>query len=169
MSNTIDKFINSSLSLAFFTLTAFSTAYCYCWGLAWFHGLPWWHIQIDNSTIARSLAWVIGSSLILLFSYISGYFLLQKISKYQYFQQMGFLRILLLVSVFSIPVLLTFYVFIGNIPSYVSLIYFVIVLFCTALWRNKWNNTDLQLDFRKVFIGKYFLLFSFFCILVFCL
>lgn len=164
MSSTIDKLINSSISIAFLTLTTFSTAYCYCWGQALFHGIPWWHVEIGNGIIARSLAWVFGSSLILLFSYLAGSYLLKKISKNRHLHHVGCLRILILVSVFSIPVMLTFYLFIGKIPFYLLVIYAVLLPLCMTLFHKKWNHTDLQPDFRKLFSGErivFFILFVF--------
>ncbi|MDO4433881.1 MAG: hypothetical protein Q4B82_04800 [Alysiella sp.] len=167
MSSTIDKFINSSLSIGFLTLTAFSTAYCYIWGQAWYHGLPWWHVDIGNGLIARTLAWVLGSSLILLLSYVLGYYLLKKIAKSNRFEHLGYLRVLILVSVFNAPVMLSFYLFIGKIPLYVSWVYLGLLLLCVILFHRKWNNTDLQLDFRKLLLGQGFVLFVMFIFLYF--
>lgn len=82
---------------------------------------------------------------------------------------MGCLRVLILVSVFSVPVMLSFYVFIGKIPLYVSLTYLVMLLLCVMLFHKKWNNIDLQLDFRQLFVGQRFIWFALFIFVYFSL
>lgn len=150
--NGVDKFINSSISLAFLTVTSLASAYCYSWGVAIFHGLPWWHVEIGNSTVARSLVWVLGSSFILFGGYLLGYLSLRGLSRSN--NCMGYWRVLVLVSVFSFPVVLTFYCFIGRIPLYVGWTYLSVLVVCMLLFHKKWSTTALQLDIRKLFVGN---------------
>lgn len=166
-SKTLNKFINSSLSLAFLTVTSLATAYCYGWGQALFHGYPWWHVEIGNASMARSLAYVFVTSLLLFLSYATGYLIINKILKIQFFQQIGWLRILMLVSVFTVPVLLTFYVFVGKVPLYLAVIYFVITLLSIMFFHRHWNNVALHLDFTKMLKKQHFWFFNLFIFVYF--
>lgn len=167
MSNTIHHFIQSSISLAFLTIISFATAYCYGWGQAVAYGYPWWHVEIGNASMARSLAYVFVTSLLLFLCYLLGYAFLNKISKNQYFQQIGWLRVIVLVSVFTIPVLLTFYLFIGTIPIYLAIIYILISSFCVWMFHQKWNNISFKMDFRMMLKQQHFWIFNLFIFVYF--
>lgn len=165
----INKFINSSLSLAFLTITSLSTAYCYGWGLAAFHGYPWWHVEIGNASIARSLAYVMGSFFVIFFLYLLGYALLNKVFRLRYFQHLGWLRVIVLVSIFSLPVMLTFYLFIGSVPMYILLLYGVATGLCVFLFHKRWDNRVFYLDIRKMFNQERFWFFNLFILVYFSL
>ncbi|MEG9531762.1 hypothetical protein [Mannheimia indoligenes] len=165
----MNKFINSSLFIAFLTITSFSTAYCYGWGQALFYGYPWWHVEIDNASIARSLAYVSSISIILLLSYTFGYYLVNKIFKLHYFSHLGWLRVIVLVSIFTIPVILTFYLFIGFIPIYIDIIYLTVTTLCVVLFQKKWNNTVFILDFMKLLNKNTLWIFNLFILVYFAL
>ncbi|MEE3731934.1 hypothetical protein V2H08_09840 [Mannheimia haemolytica] len=165
----INKIINSSFSLAFFTLTSFATAYCYGWGQVIFHGYPWWHVEIGNASMARSLAYVFGTSVILFLCYALGYSLLNKVFQLHYFRNLGWLRVIVLVSVFTVPVILTFYLFTGIVPIYISFIYIFVSGVSVFFFRKRWNNTKFDLDFRKMLLGGSFALFNIFIFLYFSL
>lgn len=165
----INKFVHSSLSLAFLTITALSTAYCYGWGLAAFHGYPWWHVEINQSNIARSLAYVLGSFLMIFILYLIGYAFLKKVLQLRYFQTLGWLRVMVLVSIFSIPVMLTFYLFIGNVPVSVLLLYVLASCLCVCLFQKRWNHRVFHLDIRKMFNQERFWFFNLFILVYFSL
>lgn len=165
----INKIINSSFSLAFFTITSFATAYCYGWGQALFHGYPWWHVEIGNASMARSLAYVFGTSVVLFLCYALGYYLLYKVFKLSYFQYLGWLRVIVLVSVFAAPVMLSFYLFVGFVPIYIPIIYILITCLSVFFFQNRWNNTAFDLDFRKMVLRENFWFFNLFIFLYFSL
>lgn len=165
----INKIINSSFSLAFFTLVSFAAAYCYGWGQALFHGYPWWHVEIGNATMARSLAYVFVISVLLFFCYVLGYSLINKVFKLHYFQHLGWLRVIVLVSVFTIPVILTFYVFTGIVPIYISIAYVLVTALSVLVFQKKWNDRKLDLDFRKMILRGNLHIFNLFIFLYFSL
>lgn len=165
----INKIINSSFSLAFLTITSFSTAYCYGWGQAVFHGYPWWHVEIGNASMARSLAYVFATSIVLFICYFLGYLLLNKVFRLHYFSQLGWLRVIVLVSVFAIPVLLTFYLFVGIVPIYISMTYLFITGLSVLFFQKRWNDTKLDLDFSKMVAKGNFWFFNLFIFLYFSL
>lgn len=165
----INKIINSSFSFAFLTITSFSTAYCYGWGQAVFHGYPWWHVEIGNASMARSLAYVLVTSSVLFICYFLGYLLINKVFKLHYFRQLGWLRVIVLVSVFAIPVLLTFYLFVGIVPISISLTYLFVTGLSVVFFQKRWNDTKLDLDFRKTVVKENFWFFNLFIFLYFSL
>lgn len=165
----INKVINSSFSLAFFTLTGFATAYCYGWGQALFHGYPWWHVEIGNASMARSLAYVLITSVVLFLCYTLGYSLINKVFQLHYFRRLGWLKVIVLVSVFAVPVILTFYLFAGIVPVSISLTYLFITFVSVFIFQNKLNDTKMDLDFRKMLVRENFWFFNLFIFLYFCL
>ncbi|QLD32273.1 hypothetical protein [Mannheimia varigena] len=165
----INKIINSSFSLAFFTLISFATAYCYGWGQALFHGYPWWHVEVGNASMARSLAYVLVVSVLLFFCYALGYALINKVFKLHYFQHLGWLRVIVLVSVFTIPVILTFYVFTGIVPISISITYVLVTALSVLFFQKKWNDTKLDLDVRKMILKGDLHIFNLFIFLYFSL
>lgn len=170
-SNSIDKFLNSSISLAFLTLTSFSVAYCYCWGQAVFHGYPWWHVEIENSVIARSLAYVLGASFVLFVSYATGLAFINKIFKKCYFNHIGWLRVMVFTSAFTMPVVCTFYIFIGFVPLFLVVIYAIITAICIALFHKKLDSLSLKFDFATLIDANFWSLtvfiFAYFSIIAF--
>lgn len=164
----INKFINSSLSLAFLTMTSIATAYCYGWGQALFHGYPWWHVEIGQSSMARSLAYILSASLILFICYVMGYLFVNKLLNIGQLKSMGWLRILILVSVFTVPILMTFYLFIGVIPLYLAVAYIGITIVSIFCFQKHWNHVSLKLDFRKMFKEEHFWFFNLFIFIYFC-
>lgn len=165
----LNKFIHSSLSVAFLTITALSTAYCYGWGLAAFHGYPWWHVEVGNSNVARSLAYVLGSFLVIFFLYLMGYVLLKKVLQLRYFYSLGWLKVAILVAIFGIPVMVTFYLFLGSVPIYILLIYILATGICISLFQKRWEHRVFHLDVRKMFNQERFWFFNLFILVYFSL
>lgn len=164
-----NKFINSSLTLAFFTLISFSTAYCYAWGIAAFHGYPWWHVEVGNAGIARSLAYVFGSFLAIFLFYLLGYAIVNKVFKLHYFKYLGWLRVIILVAIFSFPVMISFYLFIGSVPMYIFLLYLGITILSVLLFRERWNQRVFHLDIPKMINEERFGFFYIFIFVYFSL
>ncbi|WP_237052368.1 hypothetical protein [Mannheimia granulomatis] len=165
----INKILNSSFSIAFLTVISFSTAYCYGWGQAIFHGYPWWHVEISNASMARSLTYVCAISGLLFFCYSLGYCLINKVFKLRYFRNLGWLRVIVLVSVFAVPVILSFYLFVGIIPIYISITYVLVTGVSVFFFQKRWNDTKLDLDFRKMVVKENFWFFNLFIFLYFSL
>ncbi|WP_157073966.1 hypothetical protein [Moraxella oblonga] len=44
MPNNLNKFVASSVSMAYLAVLSWATAYAYGWGQAVYHGYPWWHV-----------------------------------------------------------------------------------------------------------------------------
>lgn len=169
ISGNINKFISSSISIAALTIAGISTAYCYGWGQSLFYGYPWWHVQIGNASMARSLTYVFSASVVLFLSYAMGYCIVNRVFKTHYFKYLGWLKVIVLVSVFSVPLFLTCYLFLGSIPLYFIVIYAFITLICITLFQHKWDNTVFQLDFRKMLQKRYFGIFHLFLLIYFSL
>lgn len=169
ISGNINKFISSSISIAALTITGISTAYCYGWGQSLFYGYPWWHVQIGNASMARSLTYVFSASIVLFLSYALGYYIVNKVFKTRYFKSLGWLKVIVLVSVFSVPLFLSAYLFLGSIPSYFVIIYAITTLICICLFQRKWEHTAFQLDFRKMLLKGYFGIFHLFLLIYFSL
>lgn len=165
----VNKFIHSSLFLAFMTITGIATAYCYGWGQAFSYGYPWWHVEIGQAIVARSVAYVFLISLLLFIGYAIGYKITHSIFKMGYFEKMGWLRVFILVSVFTIPILFVFYLFFQHIPLYLAVIYIITTILSILLFQHHWNHQDLKLDFRKMFKEEYLWLFNIFIFLYFCI
>ncbi|MEG9499531.1 hypothetical protein [Mannheimia indoligenes] len=133
-------------------MTSFATAYCYGWGQAIFYGYPWWHVEIGNATMARSLAYLFVASVVLFICYLLGYSLLNKVFKLHYFQHLGWLRVIVLVSVFTVPVILTFYVFTGIVPTYIAIVYILVTILSVLIFHKKWNDKRFEPDVRKMVV-----------------
>lgn len=169
ISSNINKFITSSLSLATLTITGISTAYCYGWGQSLFYGYPWWHVQIGNASMARSLIYVFSASVVIFLCYALGYCMVNRVFRLRYFSHLGWLRVIVLVSAFTIPLFITFYLFLGAIPCYLVVIYALITLICIGLFQHRWDHTAFQLDFRKMLSKGYFGIFHLFILCYFSL
>lgn len=165
----LNKFIHSSLTLAFLSVTAFATAYCYGWGLAAFHGYPWWHVEVSNASVARSLVYVLGCFIVIFVLYLLGYALLHSVLKLRYFQHLGWLRVIILVSIFGLPSMLMFYLFIGNIPLLLLFLYVIAMAIAVFLFKERWDHRVLHLDIRKMFNEERFWFFNLFIFLYFSL
>ncbi|AGQ38662.1 TPA: hypothetical protein PWY45_002243 [Mannheimia haemolytica] len=166
---TNQKFINSSLTLAFFTLISFSTAYCYAWGIAAFHGYPWWHVEVGNAGIARALAYVFGTFLTIFLFYLIGYALVNKVFKLHYFKYLGWLRVSVLVTIFSLPVMISFYLFIGKVPMYLHLLYLGTTTLSVLLFHKHWDHRVFHLDIQKMLSEERFGFFYVFIFIYFSL
>ncbi|MDY2946379.1 MAG: hypothetical protein SOS93_00755 [Mannheimia varigena] len=163
----INKFIQSSLSLAFFTVTGFSTAYCYGWGQAWFHGYPWWHVEVGNCGISRALAYVTGTSLLAFLHYSLIYRLLNHFfSRYELSHNIS-LRASVFVSVFTLPVLLVFYLATGQIPLDMAVGYLIFTGLFVWLFKKRFTEGTSEWDIRKLFHEEHFWFFNFFIFLYF--
>ncbi|MCT8715617.1 hypothetical protein KZ375_09780, partial [Glaesserella parasuis] len=71
-----NKFISSSISMAFWGVTGWSVAYAYGWGQSYFYGFPWWYVDVGISNVARSLGYVLWNTAILFLTYLIGLYIL---------------------------------------------------------------------------------------------
>lgn len=166
---TINQFIHSSLSIAFFTVTSFSTAYCYGWGQALFHGYPWWHVEVGQSGIARALAYVIGTSLLAILNYSLVYRLLSRCLNHFNIAHLSSLRAVLFMSVFTLPVFLVFYISLGHIPLYMTLAYLLFTGLFVWLFKRRIQKGQSEWHIRFLFNEANFWLFNLFIFLYFSL
>lgn len=143
-----NKLITSSVSVAFLGITSWATAYCYGWGQALFYGYPWWHVHQGPDQVARSLAYVCITSLALVIGYLFGYAVLRQVRESHLFQNIGCLRIFVLISVFFWPVALEFYLFIGYLPQQVLEAYLLFTVIASVLLHRIGNG--FTLDWKKI-------------------
>ncbi|MDO5074030.1 Uncharacterised protein [Neisseria animaloris] len=167
------KLIQSSVSVAFLGITSWATTYCYGWGEALYYGYPWWHVAKGPDSVARSMAYVCVTSFALIIGYGIGYLLLRGVKRSNLFQNIGCLRIFILLSVLFFPIVVEFYIFAGYISGKFIAFFLIVALILSAIF-HKTGNT-FSLDIMKIknkeqhsFIFTVFI-FLYFTILAFCI
>lgn len=159
--------------MAFLGITGWATAYCYGWGQALFYGYPWWHVSKGPDDVARSLAYVCITSVVLAAGYGTGYLLLCAVKKRRWFSSIGFLRIFVLLSVLFFPVVVEAYLLIGHIPPKMVLAYLAAALLLSAVFHRIGNRfrMDMSLIRDEEHYSPFFtaFIFLYFTLLAFCI
>lgn len=163
MIRSLNKIIQSSVSMAFLGITSWATAYCYGWGQALFYGYPWWHVSKGPDNVARSLFYVCITSIILAIGYGLGYVLLRVVKQSRWFENIGFLRIFILLSVLFFPIVIGFYLFAGYMPIKVLWVYLGVSLMFSAVFHRIGNRIriDMSLIRHKEHYSPFFTVFIF--------
>ncbi|MDO5069231.1 MAG: hypothetical protein Q4D78_03395 [Neisseria zoodegmatis] len=173
MIRSLNKIINSSVSMAFVGITSWATAYCYGWGQALFHGYPWWHVSKGPDNVARSLAYVCITSLVLAVGYGIGYLLLRAVKKSSWFEHIGFLRIFVLLNVLFFPIAVECYLLRGYMPLKILLAYLGVSLLFSAVFHRIGNRfqMDMSLIRNEEQYSPFFtaFIFLYFTALAFCI
>lgn len=153
--------------MAYLGILSWATAYAYGWGQAVYHGYPWWHVVQGGSMIARSLAYVCAVSVVLVVGYLVGYwlfrgfkYLLEMLWRSQMTDYLGFVKIFILLTVASIPIMLLLYFYVG-IWSFAYLIKYLLGVLLVSLVFHKLGKRDtFFVNFREfVSNEKYYQLF----------
>ncbi|MBE9589088.1 MULTISPECIES: hypothetical protein [Moraxella] len=125
MLNNFNKFVASSVSMAYLAVLSWATAYAYGWGQTAYHGYPWWHVVQGGSMIARSLAYVCVVSMVLVIGYLIGYQAFKFIKRFFELlhvswgaSHLGFVKIFILLAIVSTPIMLLLYFYVGILSSY---------------------------------------------------
>ncbi|UYZ97378.1 hypothetical protein [Moraxella bovis] len=125
MLNNFNKFVASSVSMAYLAVLSWATAYAYGWGQAAYHGYPWWHVVQGGSMIARSLAYVCVVSMVFVIGYSIGYQAFKFIKRFFELlhvswgaSHLGFVKIFILLVIVSTPIMLLLYFYVGILSSY---------------------------------------------------
>lgn len=173
MIRSLNKIINSSVSMAFVGITSWATAYCYGWGQALFHGYPWWHVSKGPDNVARSLAYVCIMSLVLAVGYGIGYLLLRAVKKSSWFEHIGFLRVFVLLNVLFFPIAVECYLLLGYMPLKILLAYLGVSLLFSAVFHRIGNRfqMDMSLIRNEEQYSPFFtaFIFLYFTALAFCI
>ncbi|MFW3379067.1 hypothetical protein ACN9NO_06895 [Glaesserella parasuis] len=135
-----NKFIFSSISMAFLGVTGWSVAYAYGWGQSYFYGFPWWYVDVGISNVARSLGYVLWNTAILFLTYLIGLYILIKAKKYMPEPYIQFLRAYILICIGLSPLLFGYITSIGRCNTYVGLGYLLLILLFTLIFKNYINH-----------------------------
>lgn len=172
MLNNFNKFVASSISMAYLVILSWASAYAYGWGQAVYHGYPWWHVVQGGSMIARSLAFVCAMSLVLVVGYVIGYWVFKGIKRLfdrlrqSHTSHLGCVKIFILLVVLFTPIALLLYFYVG-ILSWVRLVWCVVVISSISLACHQLGKmVNLSIDLKgltsnekyyQIFMGFIFL------------
>lgn len=170
----LNKLLSSSISMAFLVILGWSVAYSYGWGQSYFYGFPWWYVDVGTSNVARSLAYVIWATSILIVAYLFGVFGLTKAKRIMSENCISLLRAYILCSIFFVPVLIGFILLIGKV-NYIFCLGYVILTFGFTLVSKNYirehiNNISIKVvvnflyrnkNYVMLFTYCYFVLFAF--------
>lgn len=166
MLNGFNKFVASSISMAYLAILSWATAYAYGWGQAVYHGYPWWHVVQGGSMIARNLAFVCAMSLMWALGYLLGYGCFKGIKRFLAFCQshavhhLDFVKVFILLVVFSAPMALLLYAYVGILTWQYLLGGLVAILVISLFCHKLGKMVNLSIDVKDL-IGneKYYQLF----------
>lgn len=167
MLNNFNKFVASSISMAYLVVASWATAYAYGWGQAVYHGYPWWHVIQGGSMIARSLAFVCGVSLMLVMGYLLGFWLFRGIKRLvgflshsATFHHLGFVKIFILLMVLSTPIALLLYFYVGILSAPKLWSYLSMILVISLIFNKVGKAVNFSIDLKELTSNeKYYQLF----------
>lgn len=167
MLNNFNKFIASSISMAYLAVLSWATAYAYGWGQAIYHGYPWWHVVQGGSMIARSLAYVCVVSIILVAGYLIAFWIFRFIKKAVGILQQsgltyhfGFLKVFILLMVVSTPIVLLLYFYVGILSSYRLTGFLLSALLISLIFHKVGKSINFSISLKDLVSNeKYYQLF----------
>lgn len=159
--------------MAYLAVSSWATAYAYGWGQAVYHGYPWWHVVQGGSMIARSLAYVCATSLILVIGYLLGYFILKwscrclghvlsycplfgKPSCLHPTQNLGFLKIFILLTVFSAPIAFLLYFYVGILSCYRLFVYLLVLIALSLILNKTGKSLTFSINLKELTSNEHY-------------
>lgn len=150
MLKNIGNVVISSMSMAFLVILSWSVAYAYGWGQAFYYGYSWWYVEVSKSNIARSIGYVLLSTLMILgFSGVS-FLLVRLVKPFLSGRCLNILRSFVISAVLQLPLLFVCVLSIGSVYLFLLVAYIGLVLISTFLLRNYVEKYVTSLNPKKL-------------------